>query len=278
MRPAVSAELHISISPPVSLLLVTSHRISVFPVILLLLTSLRNGQNDIMRQPGIFGQLIWNCYTVGLLGFRTTPDGSRESITAKLDHAALTLLDAFPFLSGQVIKEGRSSRNSRTYRIVPYHPHEGKSPVRVKDCSDWCPSYDEIMQANAPFSMLDGDIFCPMKGMGYQYDEKTVQPVFIRTGKFHRWWLAFVLCFHAPGSRHERSSRPHSTFCRCCKCGELDPEILAMGHRVADTIVPPLKSGEVALEHEGFRQPSSLTPSAPPPQHLGNTGDFAVTS
>ncbi|KAK7888238.1 hypothetical protein LTR67_009115 [Exophiala xenobiotica] len=220
-----------------------------------------------MRQPGIFGQLVWDCYTVGLLGFRTTPNASRKSITAKLDHAALTLLGAFPFLTGQVVKEGRSTTNSGMYCIVPYAPHDGRSPVRVKDCSDLCPSYDEIMQANAPFSMLDGDILCPMKGMGYRYDERTVQPVFIVQANFIHGGL--LLCF---ASMHQALDMNGQAvlirlFAAAARGEELDPEMVAMGNRDANGIVPPLKNDEVALEHEEFRQPSSLTPSAPPP-HL----------
>ena len=123
------------------------------------------------------------------------------------------------------------------------------------------------MQANAPFSMLDGGILCPMKGMGYQYDETTVQPVFIVQANFIDGGL--LLCF---ASMHQALDMNGQAvlirlFAAAARGEELDPEMVAMGNRDADTIVPPLKSDEVALEHEEFRQASSLAPRAGPP-HL----------
>ncbi|PKK51679.1 hypothetical protein CI102_3341 [Trichoderma harzianum] len=54
-----------------------------------------------LRQPGIFGQLCWNTYTVIALGFAEQPGASRDEVLATLDSSALRLLSAYPFLARQ---------------------------------------------------------------------------------------------------------------------------------------------------------------------------------
>ncbi|KAJ9615464.1 hypothetical protein H2200_001539 [Cladophialophora chaetospira] len=214
-----------------------------------------------MRQPGIFGQLCWDTYTVGILGFRTASDQTPETITKALDEAAIKLLDAYPFLSGQVIIEGRSSTNSGTYRIVPYPPHSGKSPVRQKDCTQLCASYDDIVRANAPFSMLDGEVLCPVRGFGYVYGETKETPVFIIQANFVKGGL--LLCFASMHNALDMNGQGVviRQFARLMRGEELDAELVAIGNQDADSIVPLLKNGEVGLEHAHMRKPSSLDPA-----------------
>ncbi|EXJ56701.1 hypothetical protein A1O7_07045 [Cladophialophora yegresii CBS 114405] len=225
-----------------------------------------------MRQPGIFGQLNWDTYTVVVLGFRISSGQIPDSITRELDQAAVKLLSAYPFLTGQVINEGRSSTTSGTYRIVPYPPHsDGKSPVRQKDCTQSCPSYDEIIRAGAPFSMLDGEVLCPVRGMGYVYDPAVVTPVFIIQANFIRGGL--LLCFASMHNALDMNGqdlliRQFATLLR----GEaLDQGLVAAGNQDADSIVPLLKEGEVALAHDEMRKPSSLRPmNGVPPASQGS--------
>ncbi|KAF3069450.1 hypothetical protein CFAM422_007401 [Trichoderma lentiforme] len=57
-----------------------------------------------LRQPGIFGQLGWDTYTVVVLGFPDQPGVQQDEVMAALDKAAIKLLEAYPFLAGQVVK------------------------------------------------------------------------------------------------------------------------------------------------------------------------------
>lgn len=218
-----------------------------------------------LRQPGIFGQVNWDTYTLLLLGFRTAPGETPEKITETLDKAALKLLEAYPFLAGQVINEGRSKTSSGTYRIVPYPPHDGKSPVRSKDCSSLCPSYDEIFDAHAPFSKLDGDILCPMRGFGHQYDDSIATPVLIIQANFIRGGL--LLCFASMHNALDMNGQGVlvQQFAAICRGEDLDPRLVADGNQDADTVVPLLKNGEVRLAHEDLLKPSSLNQSGGPP-------------
>ncbi|OAP63636.1 hypothetical protein AYL99_02863 [Fonsecaea erecta] len=225
-----------------------------------------------IRQPGIFGQMCWDTYTIGVLGFRTATDSTPAVITKALDRAALKLLEAYPFLTGQVINEGRSSTSSGTYKIVPYAPHSaGRSPVRPKDCTQLCPSYDEILQAHAPFSMLDGSVICPMRGMGYVYDQTVELPVFIIQANFIRGGL--LLCFASMHNALDMNGQGVliRQFAAAMRGEDFDPQLVAAGNQDADSIVPMLKDGEKGLSHEEMRAPSSQIPAAspvpaPPPQ------------
>jgi hypothetical protein len=212
-----------------------------------------------LRQPGIFGQLCWDTYTVVILGFAEQPGSSREKVMASLDSSALRLLSVYPFLAGQVVKRGKTSTNSGTYEIIPYPPHDNKSPVRRKDCDELLPSYEDIQKADAPFSMLDGDILSPMKGMGYQYDENTELPVFIVQANFVKGGL--LLCFASMHNALDMNGQGilMKMFATAARGEEFDAALIAAGNQDANTIVPLLQPGEEGLTHENMRRPSTLS-------------------
>jgi trichothecene 3-O-acetyltransferase len=147
----------------------------------------------IFQQPTIIGQLPLSTYTVILLGFRVEAH-DRDVAIETLHRASSKLTTTFPFLAGQVVLEGKDdSTSSGTYRATPYEPHS-RSFVHVKDCSDLCPSLDDLLAAKAPVSMLDGKILSPKKGFFYMYDPaKEVLPVFHIQASFIKGGI--LLCF-----------------------------------------------------------------------------------
>lgn len=219
--------------------------------------------NQKLRQPGIFGQLCWDTYTIILLAFADQPGICRDAVLDTLDEGALRLLEAYPFLAGQVIKQNQSATNSGTYSIVPYPPHQKKSPVRRKDCTNLCPSYDEIMKADAPFAMLDGDILCPVKGMGHQYDEGTELPVLVIQANFIEGGL--LLSFASEHNALDMNGQGTilKMFAAAARGEVLDPAVVAAGNRDPDTIVPLLRPGEAPAKHDSMLRPSTLADKAP---------------
>lgn len=219
-----------------------------------------------LRQPGIFGQLCWDTYTVIILGFADQPGTTRDDVLATLDKSALKLLDAYPHLAGQVIKTGVTATNSGKYQIVPYAPHQNKSPVRRKDCTLLCPSYEQILKADAPFAMLDGDILCPVKGMGYQYAAGTEMPVFVMQANFVQGGL--LLCFASNHNALDMNGQGIvlKMFAAAGRGEEFDPVLVANGNSDADTIVPLLKPGEPPANHNSMRRPSTLQSAGKPQQ------------
>ena len=219
-----------------------------------------------MRQPGIFGQLCWDTYTVVVLGFSTSE--KPDTVVEALDQAAVKLLAAYPFLTGKVVNEGRSTTSSGTYKIKPFPPHsDGKSPVRRKDCSQLCPPYVEIIRSDAPFSMLDGEVLCPARGLGFAYDPNVETPVFFIQANFVRGGL--LLCFAGMHNAVDMNGQGIiiRQFATLMRGGELDAVLVAEGNQDADSIVPLLKAGEVSRDHGNMRKPSHLSPGSggPPP-------------
>ncbi|KAK0388794.1 hypothetical protein NLU13_5037 [Sarocladium strictum] len=218
-----------------------------------------------LRQPGIFGQLCWDTYTVIILGFPDQPGTSRDDVLATLDKSALKLLEAYPSLAGQVIKTGKTATNSGKYEIVPYAPHQGKTPVLRKDCTLLCPAYEYIVKADAPFAMLDGDVLCPVKGMGYAYEDGTELPVFIAQANFVQGGI--LLCVASMHNALDMNGQGTvlKMFAAAGRGEEYDPKLVAAGNRDADTIVPLLKPGEPSANHDCMRRPSTLQAAPQPP-------------
>lgn len=220
-----------------------------------------------LRQPGVFGQLCWDTYTVIILGFPDRAGTTHDEVLATLDKSALKLLQAYPSLAGQVIKTGQTATNSGKYEIVPYQAHQGgKSPVLRKYCEELCPAYENILEADAPFAMLNGDILCPVKGMGYQYEAGSEMPVFIAQANFVKGGM--LLCIASMHNALDMNGQGTvlKMFAAAGRGEEYDPKLVAAGNRDADTIVPFLKPGEPSADHDFMRRPSTLNidPSAQP--------------
>ena len=217
-----------------------------------------------LRQPGVFGQLCWDTYTVVILGFADQPGTTRDEVLATLDRSALKLLEAYPSLAGQVIKTGQTATNSGKYEIVPYPPHQGKTPVLRKDCTEICPAYEYIVKADAPFAMLDGDVLCPVKGMGYQYQAGEEMPVFIAQANFVEGGM--LLCFASMHNALDMNGQGTvlKMFAAAGRGEEYDPKLLLAEKQDADTLVPFLKPSESPADHEGMRRPSTLNASPQP--------------
>lgn len=214
-----------------------------------------------MRQPGTFGQIPINSYTLVVLGFPVQQDSSRAKIISSLDNAAHKLLASFPFLSGQVVIKGKSDVSSGVYQIIPYTPHsDGKSPVRSKDYTESCPSYAEIVVAKAPSQMLDGDILCPMKGWGHAYGVDDETPVFIVQANWIRGGV--LLCFASMHNALDANGQGAviRLFAKAMRGENFSDEQVDEGNMDADLIVPFLKDGEERLEHLNLRSVSSLVP------------------
>jgi trichothecene 3-O-acetyltransferase len=215
-----------------------------------------------MYQLSVFDQIpSLGAYTVICLLW-PIDDVAHDELVVALEKASLTLTKAFPFLAGQVVNEkekGTEDRSSGTYRITNYEPHNGKPPIRVKDCTSLCPSYEELRKRRAPMSMLDGSILSPMQGLPYYYDRSEPLPVFILQANFIKGGLLLTsACMHnaldmngqgqvirllAQALRGEKFSEAHIRDGNVDRC----------------EAIPLLKPDENLLAHERLRCPSSLS-------------------
>ncbi|KAG0646383.1 O-acetyltransferase [Hyphodiscus hymeniophilus] len=112
---------------------------------------------------GQFPQL--KTYNHGTLIFPLADDISHESVVSALESATAKIIAAIPWLAEQVIRVGVEPGDSGRFKLAPWPADAPKNTlVRVKDCADLMPTYEEIFKAQAPASMLDANLICPVPG------------------------------------------------------------------------------------------------------------------
>ncbi|OBT64302.1 hypothetical protein VE03_06777 [Pseudogymnoascus sp. 23342-1-I1] len=228
---------------------------------------------------GPLGQ-ITPAYTIVTLGFPIENESQKAAAISTFEKAAGEIIQAYPWLAGQVIIEGFGDGSSGTYKVVGYEPHETASRfVHVKDCTDNCPTYADLVKARAPSSMLDGSILSPAYGFVDSYPRHVVKPVCIMQANIVKGGLLLTICtFHGvmDANGNDQFIRQFASLCRGEKLVE---EYVRWGNSDADTIVPPLKPGEDPLPMEWMRYPSHLDaeePTWPPPPSTGTWRTFRI--
>ncbi|KAI0890806.1 transferase family-domain-containing protein [Annulohypoxylon nitens] len=149
--------------------------------------------SDFSRYQDIFGQLrLLKSYTHFLLCFQM-PDGqSRESIVEELNSAITKLTATFPWLAAKVINEGSGNGNSGLFKVERCPQWEPPNSILVvKDCSDECASFTDIMAAKGPVDMLDAPMLTrfPSFPQSYQETEDDPAPVLSLQANFIRGGL-----------------------------------------------------------------------------------------
>ncbi|KAF3067395.1 Trichothecene 3-O-acetyltransferase [Daldinia childiae] len=118
---------------------------------------------------GQFPQL--KTYSHALAIFPLSPEVSQDSVVAALKDAINQIISKVPWLGEQVVHEGQGFGNSGVIRTRPLPSGiSGSDILYVRDCTNLCPSYDDIVQRGGPISSLDGNILCPFPGFPMSYD------------------------------------------------------------------------------------------------------------
>ncbi|RFU81185.1 trichothecene 3-o-acetyltransferase [Trichoderma arundinaceum] len=132
---------------------------------------------DFSKYQDVPGQLMFlKTYTHIVLGFPIADGVSDDAVAGDIQAAAGKLTDAFPWLTGHVVREGAGPGNSGVAKIAPYPPGaRPTSVVVVKDRRSLCPSLQSIVDAGAPMSMLDGELLSSRDAMPISYDE-SIEP------------------------------------------------------------------------------------------------------
>jgi hypothetical protein len=225
--------------------------------------------NKTMKEPiyeevmGQFPQL--KTYNHGSALFKLDDAISRESVIKDLEDAAAKIVAKIPWLAQQVVREGAGPKTSGTFRTRPW-PEDlpPNSLIRVKDCSEICPTYQELHDKQCPVQMLDGKIICPMPGFPISYDESITGPApaciiqinFIKGGA--------LLTFSNQHNVMDGTGifQVVALIAMVMNGEEIPEEAVKQGNRDPATVVP-LYGPEIKLrDHEYLKAP----PPAPPVQ------------
>ena len=215
-----------------------------------------------MYELSIFDQIpSLGAYTVVSLLW-PIEDADRDEVVIALEKASLALTKSFPLLAGQVVNQkqkGSESTSSGTYRITDYEPHNGQPLVRVKDCTNLCPSYEELRKTKAPISKLDGAILSPMKGLPHYYDGSEPLPVFILQANLVKGGLILTSAGMHNAMDMNGQGQIIRLFAQALRGERFSESQIREGNVDRTKVIPLLKPSEKPLAHEMLRCPSSLS-------------------
>ncbi len=239
---------------------------------------------DFARYQDIFGQLrLLKSYSHILLCF-PVPDGiSRESVIKALESASLKVTTAFPWLAGKVINEGSGPGNSGLFKVA--HCPLWAPPntiLRVKDCSDVCPSYTEIIKAKGAIKLFDPKVLAPCVAFPQSYQESESDPACVAAIQAN--FIKGGLLLDAAAQHNIMSGGGMLQFLRMiakAMCGEeFSPLEIEQGNRDRRNMIRLLGRNEPLIDHSDFRRPSLLEsqkiPAVPAPH--GEWCTFAFTA
>lgn len=216
--------------------------------------------DDLARFHDVIGQLSrLKTYTHVLLCF-PMPDGiSRDCVVKALETAALKLTTAFPWLTSNVINEGSGPGNSGVFKLAPCSLFAApNTPVRVKDCSDVCVSYAEIIQTRGPFPILDGRILGPVKAFPEIYEESESDPAPVISIQANFIQGGLLLDTAAQHNFIDGGGLFHCMrlFAKAMRGEEFSDLEIQQGNRDRRNLIPLLRPNEPMLDHSHLRRPA----------------------
>lgn len=189
----------------------------------------------------LLGQLIrMHLYTPICLCF-PIPDASSKSqiIVDTLRQGLERLRVSFPWLAGQVIREGVVEGNTGRSKIIPLANTNKTIPLIVKDLSHdtAVPSMEALRNAKFPFSMLDGEVLAPLSGLPTSY-EGDPAPVFFIQANFINGGLLLNFAGEHSTMDGQGLGEIIRMFDKACHNNTLTDEELFQGNRARDGIIP----------------------------------------
>jgi trichothecene 3-O-acetyltransferase len=192
---------------------------------------------DLSEYQDVLGQLITlNLYTPICLCFPLQDASSQSQIIDTLIKGLERLSVSFPWLAGQVISEGVAEGNTRLSKIIPL---DKTSRLIVKDLTHDAavPSMDALRKANFPFSMLDGAVLTPLKGLPTSYEEDPAPVFFLQANFINGGLLLNFAGEHSTMDGHGLGQIIR-IFSKACHNEPFTDEELLQGNRARDNVIP----------------------------------------
>ncbi|KAA8645403.1 hypothetical protein EYZ11_000402 [Aspergillus tanneri] len=210
----------------------------------------------------IIGQLpILKSYTHILLCFPLA-DPSLDSLESAVQH----LVDLLPFLAGQVVHEGLSPTSSGQFLVKPY-PHP-RSPLRIEDRRSQCVSYETLLSAQAPSSMLPGTLLGRRRAFPESYEDSPDDPapvLDIQANLIHGGLLLDLAAQHNIVDAIGLFQIAH--LLAFVMRGEPIPQtMLDEANRPRHDLIPLLGADEPLLDHRDLRPAPEYMVSSPQPR------------
>ncbi|RAL15842.1 putative trichothecene 3-O-acetyltransferase [Aspergillus homomorphus CBS 101889] len=221
---------------------------------------------DLSKFQDHIGQLAGlKTYTHLLLSFPIADRQSRRAAIEALYAATEVLISELPWLAAEVVHEGQAPGHSGTFRLrsCPEYSRP-ENLVIVRDASDICASYEEIVAARGPCSMLPVSALGPVVSFPERYEDSRIEPAraFMMQANFIRGGLLLDLAgqhnFMDGGGLFQCSR----LLAKALRGERFSPAELKQGNRDRRRLIPLLGADEPLLDHAHLLR-RRCPPSAP---------------
>jgi hypothetical protein len=192
---------------------------------------------DLSEYQDFFGHLIkLRLYTPICLCFPLQDASSQSQIIDTLTKGLERLSVSFPWLAGQVISEDVAEGNTGLPKIIPL---DKTSRLIVKDLTHDAavPSMDALRKANFPFSMLDGAVLTPLKGLPTSCEEDLASVFFLQANFINGGLLLNFAGEHNTMDGHGLG-QVIRIFSKACHNEPFTDEELLQGNRARNNLIP----------------------------------------
>ncbi|KAF2102082.1 hypothetical protein NA57DRAFT_73519 [Rhizodiscina lignyota] len=210
---------------------------------------------------GFFDQIpSVSTYTVILLGFPLPAGTDLQDVKNQLRAATDTLAKAFPWTRGRVllhVPEEEKNTSSGTYSVTTERPNE---IIRFEDVTTSLPSYEEILRAKVPITMIPPEILAPREGLPSHVDpsKDDVSALDIQVNLVNG---GLLLCFASNHNVTDMNGQGQliRLFARALSHDEpFTKQQVEIGNIDRREFLPRLKNGEKAPGFEHLFGPSKL--------------------
>lgn len=194
---------------------------------------------DFPEHQDLLGQLIRvNLYTPICLCFPVQDTSSKSQIIVDtLSQGLERLRVSFPWLAGQVIREGVVEGSTGRSKIIPLN--KMIIPLIVNDLrhDTSVPSMDALRNAKFPFSMLDGELLAPLSGLPTSHEGEQA-PVFFLQANFINGGVLLNFAGEHSTMDGQGLGEIIRMFDKECRNEPLTEEELLQGNRARDSVIP----------------------------------------
>ena len=184
--------------------------------------------------------------TTLLLGFALSDTLDRAEVVDCLQAAINTLVDSFPFLTGQItLSEASEDKLDASKHVPGGHP----PAVILNDVSEDLPHYQEFINAKAPASMLDGGRLGQGIGFPDHSTGHTLDPCFRIRANFVKGGLLLTFALSHSIGDGTSLGQVIKMFAIACRRDVIPKADVEAGNMNRPLSLPSLRSGENLLDH-----------------------------
>ncbi|KAK5053126.1 hypothetical protein LTR84_002100 [Exophiala bonariae] len=192
--------------------------------------------SDVMGSLPMLKRYIVICLAFELDDYQTTA----TDVETALKDALTRLASAFPFLTGQVVMEGRREGHSGRPKIIPLQPTISLHSKDLRHDPEF-PSMQQMRQAQYPISMLNAEVLSPAIAVSWSSEGfENTAPVFMLQTNFVRGGLILTVAGNHMTMDMTGLGMVISLLSKACLAEQFSEEEIQQGNRSRGDAVPLL--------------------------------------